>query len=119
MAKLEVGQKLWFVPRHSQAREITVTKVGRKWADADGTKGRICLETLGVVEGGYTFGRCVLDREAYEASLEHGKAWRALLAGLHRTANASIPTDAIYQAAALLGVEMPERASGAADKGGE
>jgi hypothetical protein len=36
--KLKVGQKLWLVPNrlpNNYAREITITKVGRKWATGD------------------------------------------------------------------------------------
>ena len=32
---LAVGQKLWYVPEHGTARYVTITKVGRKWAEID------------------------------------------------------------------------------------
>jgi len=48
MKKLIEGQKLWWVPqrnRHAHEKEVTVLKVGRKWAQLDNHE-RIDLETL-------------------------------------------------------------------------
>ena len=45
---IKTGQKLWFVPNYAQGfgkeREVTVGKVGRKWADIGAH--RIDAETL-------------------------------------------------------------------------
>lgn len=61
--KLSEGQKLWWVPQHSlgmKGREVTVLKVGRKWAELDNGE-RIDLETL-ISDGGRYApnGRCYL-----------------------------------------------------------
>lgn len=81
MAKLIEGQTLWWVPRqtkHSQAKEVTVTKVGRKWAQLDNHH-RIDIETLIADSGGYSPpGACYVNREGYEEELAISKAWACL-----------------------------------------
>lgn len=50
---LQVGQQLWYVPndsRRGEARFVTVTQVGRKWAQISPTS-RISIETLAVDAG--------------------------------------------------------------------
>ncbi len=69
---IQVGQKLWRVAsrrRGGNGFEVTVSKVGRKWAELDGyATGRIDLETLCVDGGNYMSpATCYLSRESYEA----------------------------------------------------
>lgn len=75
---LQVGQKLWFVPndrRSCAPYEVTVEKIGRKWASI-GRRGRINLETLAVDGGGYSSpGQCYEDRAVYEAKVALQAAW--------------------------------------------
>lgn len=83
---LTVGQKLWFVysdRRRGNSLELTVTKVGRKWASTCSSgwpeSYRINIETLRADGGQYTSpGRAYLSREAYEAELAVDTAWRNL-----------------------------------------
>lgn len=83
-AKLTVGQKLWFVPREKRtlgdSREVTVTRVGRSWADADGIRGyRIGIADLIVDEPKYGgIGQCYVSREAYEIEHARDVVWDAL-----------------------------------------
>jgi len=87
---LSVGQKLWFVPKHGSGKEIEVTKVGRKWAQASGVRQgvKIDVETLYAVDGGYSCGRCHLDREKYETEQARQVEWL----DLYQRINSSPPS---------------------------
>lgn len=81
--KLIVGAKLYYVPhdsrRHSP-RHVTVTRVGRKWADIDSGQ-RIDVKTLAVDAGGYSSpGRCWRSEEEYTRHAQLQEAWRAFRA---------------------------------------
>lgn len=122
MGKLTVGQKLWYVPRDSrevsQSREVTVTKIGRKWAEIDmgwGRGWRIDLDDWTVDGGNYSSpGRCHISREAWKAETERRRLWDGLFQPRYGGPPATVTTDAIYQAASLLGIELPAR--GESDK---
>lgn len=81
MEKLIEGQKLWWVPRrnrYAQPKEVTVTKVGRKWAQLDNHE-RIDLKTLVADAGQYSpSGCCYLSREEYEQAEALAQAWSNL-----------------------------------------
>jgi hypothetical protein len=76
--KLEVGQKLWWVPSHRHnmsEREVTVEKVGRKWATLD-CGYRIDVASLVADVGGYSSpGKCYPTREEWSAENALGTAW--------------------------------------------
>lgn len=107
---LVVGQKLWFVPysRRDAEREVTVEKVGRKWATTE--RGlRLDLVTLVADAGGFTSpGRAYLDRAAYEAEVERQKAWQTLVCQLRHSfaTPRDVSIEAIREAARLLGVQL-------------
>ena len=85
---LSVGQKLWYVPNHGEAREIEVTKVGRKWATTPARRGlRVDVNTLSADDAGYSPGRCYLDREKYETEQARQAEWW----NLYRCLSASPP----------------------------
>lgn len=79
--KLTVGQVLWFVPsapHYGNPREVTVTKVGRKWAEIDTAGIRIGVNTLYADGRGYMSpGQCWTDRTEYEAWTELLNEWDA------------------------------------------
>lgn len=85
MAELKVGQKLWCVSRERYGRikpddrEVTITKVGRKWAYLDypsRDEYRIDKSTLFIDGGEYTSpGRCYHSREEYESELARETTW--------------------------------------------
>ena len=108
MEKLIEGQKLWWVPaksRYAQPKEVTVTKVGRKWAQLDNYE-RIDLETL-VADPGQCSpnGRCYLSREAREQEEMLGKAWGKLKYDLQYTrATKGVTIADIEAARQLLGL---------------
>ena len=61
----KVGDKVWFVPglHREDAREITVTKIGKKYFYADYTK--FDIVTWEEVSD-YSPGRCFINKDAYE-----------------------------------------------------
>lgn len=115
---LTVGQKLWFVREDNwapsrnepfeKARELTVERLGRKWAYCG--VHRVHRQTLIVDGEGYgSPGRCYLSREHYEAEKAADSAWNELHVQTRRSRPGNGPTaEAIRQAAALLGVELPD-----------
>lgn len=80
---LTAGQKLFYVPtrRPENAHEVTITKVGRKWAQVLELRYRIDVNTL-AVDGGQWIspGQCYYSRELYEEHLELRRAWDELIA---------------------------------------
>lgn len=75
---VKVGQKLWFVPneRHGNPREVTVTKVGRKWFETDGYTPRISVESLKADGGQYLSpGRCYLSKSEHTHAVATTQAW--------------------------------------------
>lgn len=112
--KLVVGQKLWYVPgdRHSPTQrphEVTVASVGRKWATLT-NRTRVDMGTMQVEYTGYGWhGQCWLSRAEWEAEEYRQRAWRLIREAIgYRDAPSDISTDAIRQAAALLGITLPE-----------
>lgn len=79
--KLKVGQKLWWVysfNRFGNSRYVTVTKVGRKWAQLDNGC-RINNDTLCAERGEYMSpGRCYLSKDIYDAEVALKKAWSGM-----------------------------------------
>ena len=82
--KLEVGQKLWYVPseNNGRSREIIIESVGRKWVKARFI-GKIDINTLQVDGGKYSSpGKCYLSKEEYESYVNLCSAWRDLVTDL-------------------------------------
>ncbi len=105
--KLEVGQTLWWVPRHGAPCDVTVTKVGRKWVTLSNYR-RVLADTLMVEADSQT--RCYLDRTAHEADMALGAVWREFLRQLNPSYRAppGMTIERIQQAAELLGINLPE-----------
>lgn len=89
MTKLEVGQRLWYVPRErGQPHEVTVGKVG-----------------LHIDGGEYSSpGRCYLSREEWEVEDATRRAWNGLRVEVTNRPPApeGVSPEAIREAAALL-----------------
>lgn len=110
---LHVGQKLWYVPngygnRRPDPYEVTITKVGRKWATVGESwrQERIDLETLQADGKGYSSpGCCYLSRELYEAEVERQALWSILTRKIqHTRCPDEIGIEDIKQAMQLLKV---------------
>ena len=110
---LAVGQVLWFVPSQrgggGQPREMTVRKIGRKWAAISSRAAdeyRISLETLDADGGDYMSpGTCWLSQAEHEASQRASVAWRAFVRDVEY--KSTPPMDTITEAARLLDVTLP------------
>lgn len=78
--KLEVGQKLWYVPNSSRdnQQEVTIQSIGRKWAKA-GYVGNVDINTLEVDGGKYSSpGKCYLSQKEYDNYVLIRSAWAEL-----------------------------------------
>jgi hypothetical protein len=84
---IEVGQKLWLVPSAGywgEPREVTVTKVGRKWFATDDC-GRFDRQSFEADGRGYSSpGRCYLSKEEYDTYLGVVQRWRDLRSAIER-----------------------------------
>jgi hypothetical protein len=105
---LKVGQKLWYVPndsRYESAREYTVKKVGRLFAELADSQRRIRLDNLEVYVPNYSSpGRCYLSQEEYAAEVALGRAWWDFKKRVdeHYRAPKGMTLERIAQAQALL-----------------
>lgn len=106
---IEVGQKLWFVPQMKYAgdpREITVVKVGRKWAYTDERRAdRFNVETLALDGHGYTpSGRLYLRQEDHTREQEISAEWTKAKASMSNKWHApdGVTADDIRAAVKLL-----------------
>ena len=110
---LTVGQELWMVPieRYVGApRAVTVTKVGRKWAEISERGYRVDLVSL-MVDGGQhsSPARCFLSQEAHVAEYYREACWKAMRNHFTHKWNApnGLLIEQIKVAAMALGVELP------------
>lgn len=105
---LTVGQTLWLVPasRWGKPHAVTVTKVGRKWAELGDRETRVNAETLYQDGGQYMSpGRCYVSQDAYEAERNADAAWNALKQAIQYIGRPpSVAAHHIAHAAQLLGV---------------
>lgn len=84
---------------------VTVTKVGRKWAEISARGYRIDKETLAIDGGGYTSpGRCYLTKDEHDAAENLRRAWSKLRDYVDRkyTAPEGVTVDAIEAALRVL-----------------
>jgi len=75
--KLEVGQKLWYVPEDGRQdqREVKINSVGRKWAKTDYFL-KVDINTLQVDGGQYSYpGKCYLSQEEYDNYMSMKRRW--------------------------------------------
>jgi len=83
MNKLVVGQKLWYVLNYQPTPQyqVTIEKIGRKWAQLSGCrKERVDIETLRVDGGKYNSpGQCYLTKEDYDNQIKLEDAWRRFI----------------------------------------
>lgn len=111
--KLEVGQKLWFVPgtySNARGREVVVVHIGRKWAELADSN-RVEIETLKVDGGKYGYlGQCYLTRQEHEKSEALRREWSDFchaLSGWTRPPE-GMTREKIVEARKLLGIAKRE-----------
>ena len=74
----KVGQKLFVALErgHGQSREMTITKIGRKWLELDGGGYRAAIDGLFIDGNGYSSpGQAYLSEAAYSEFCEAQSAW--------------------------------------------
>lgn len=113
---LQVGQTLWYIefngyrraPPEERGHKVTVTKIGRHWAELGSARFRINVNTLLADGRGYSPpGRCYLSREAYLAEISLASLWGDFTRRISRiNAPDGITEDAIRQAACLLCIPL-------------
>ena len=105
---LQVGQKLWWVPsaRYGMSeQEVTVEKIGRKWATLSGGRYRIDIKTLRADGSNYCSpGTCYIDKEAFLIERETRLLWCKLRTSLTLQLPAGVTVSDIQQAMQLLKV---------------
>lgn len=106
------GMTLFYVPsgrRHAQPYEVTVERVGRKWAYLAGNNGRIDIDTLQADGDDYSSpGRCYGSREEWEATTERRQVWDRLRRGMPYGPPESVSTEDLKAIAVRLGVSIEE-----------
>ena len=109
-----VGQKLWCVMSDRRGgsfpgREVTITKVGRKWLTIDYADYRVDMGHMFVDGHGYASpGRCYLSKEEYEKIPALQAAWkefRARLTLMYGTIPEGVTVEDIREAMKLLKLE--------------
>lgn len=102
---LSVGQKLCFVGTHRYNKgptEVTVTKIGRKWAYLDNGE-KIDSVTLWADGGQYgSPGRCWLSEHDWMQEQERCRLWLELHKRLSFRPPDGVSIDTIRQASAML-----------------
>lgn len=109
--KLQEGQKLWWVysqNRRGNPREVTVTKVGRKWAQLNNHY-RIDIETLIADGGGYMSpGCCYVNKDIYDREVVLKKEWNDMKRDIQYQPTPEGVTVADIQAARIL-LRLPSK----------
>jgi len=117
--KLVVGQMLWLVPpdRQQSPGWVTVEKIGRKWAFVSGRRkvDALTLESERTGFGHDTHGTFYLTQEEWREEERRRKMWRTIRGNIDLSPPDDISTDAIRQAAALLGITLPDGVSNGGD----
>lgn len=109
MADLTVGQTLWYVPKHGKPHEITAQKIGRKWAETT-TRGKLNMQTLQIFQGDFMCGQCYADRAKWQYQRDRELAMQTFKTRVNDWGfGRDLSLDQIKQAAAILGIELPER----------
>lgn len=105
--KLYVGQSLYFVYRErrmGKPMEVTVTKIGRKWAEV-GDRHRIDVETWEADGRGFTSpGQCYESKDEYDDEVHFIKSWLRLRNYMPARPPSGVTIDDVLAATALLGL---------------
>lgn len=105
MTNITVGQKLWLVTDNYLIGnlEVTVTRVGRKWAHIDWRRERFNIET-GWIDGGLysSPGKVYYSEQQYEREISHDKRYFAVVERLKDCSPDGISEDTLITIEKLL-----------------
>lgn len=113
MAKLAVNQVLWFAGNGNfdhRRGEVTVTAVGRKWAEVSGViDGKLNMETMKLDRGGFSSpGRCYHSKADWLATDGTDLVWRKLRQAMPIVRPEGVSYNSVAEAAKLLGISLSE-----------
>ena len=113
--KLEVGMTVFMVVNRNRVLtcEVTISKVGRKFAELDyGRNYRILIADWSIDGGDYMSpGRCYPSEAEYLAEIKLTQDWgkfKNAVRGIFRVEQTSITVEAIAVAAKALGIDIGE-----------
>lgn len=107
-----VGNTAYFVSTHRhpvQKFDVTITKVGRRWAYMKGGGLQIVVDmSTGNAKPGFIEGTLYESKAVYESEVELRKTWWALrkLMSDAYSAPLGVTTEKIHEAARLLGLKL-------------
>ena len=108
--KPEVGMAIFVVPagnHRGKPYTVTITKIGRKWAELGLYNYRMDMTTWRLDGGGYLSpGTCYPSEQTYIEEVELSRMWDSFVSNLSRWyPPSSVTVEAIKQAEKLLGLE--------------
>jgi hypothetical protein len=103
---MKPGDKLWLVTNYQGDREITVGKIGTKWAATDNRRWRLNLDTMQVFDGAYHVGMAYESEQAYRDQQALIDAWEEFRAQVRLAVGVppGMTLESIAHATAWLGV---------------
>ena len=103
---MKAGDKLWLVTKYQGDREITVGKIGTKWAATDNGRCRLNIDTMQVFDGTYHVGMAYQSEQAYRDQEALRDAWEEFRAKVRMAVGVpeGMTPESIAQATAWLGV---------------
>lgn len=108
MEKLKVGKTLFLVAYHSHNRGGTfkLTKVGRKYAELDGIRGRINLDNFTHDDNGYTYYTVYKSEEEFNEQTERRRIFDLISNKVRYSTDPAIGLDVYTKVALLLNIDI-------------
>ncbi len=107
LGQLKVGDVLWLQSgaRHTSSEEITLTKVGRKWACFDQAGSRFDMKTGEVDGGNYSsWGQVYASKAFADTERRRLRVWSRIKHGMGYTPGEDVTLSRVMRAADLLGI---------------
>lgn len=107
--ELKEGQKLWYVSTYSRYQgPVTITKVGRKWAQLDNNE-RIDIKTMLADGKRYSSpGECYASKKEYDAEVEFNKLFKMFVRAVCAMRMRETTIENISAAASILGINLSD-----------
>ncbi len=107
---IKTGDKLWYVPsyRRGQGYEVVVCKVGRKLAEITGTRSKLNIETMKVVDKGNSYGSCYENEAAYLAECKRNLIESSFKREVSSSVRRNWTVEQMIHAAEILGLKVTQ-----------
>lgn len=102
-----IGQKLWLTRQYGNGSEVTVTAVGRKWAQLNAGRYRVGINTREVLGDSCRIGQLWDSREQFEAHMLIREEWLSFVRDADEIRHRPPPAltlEKLAQARQLLGL---------------